>query len=49
MPDAARTVDIKLDFEQYDCAPNYEGWCAFEKKLFASGQRADDMHGLVAD
>ena len=36
-------------FEVYDCVPNYEQWCAFRKKLFAHGGRADDHGWSLAD
>ena len=40
----APAQDTPPAFDVYDCVPNYEQWCAFKKKLFAHGGRADD-HG----
>ena len=28
---ATRTVDVKVDFEQYSCTPDYDSWKAFEQ------------------
>ena len=41
---ATRSIDIKLQFEAFDCAPGFAPWERYEAKLFGHGGSADD-HG----
>ena len=46
---AARTVDIKLLFDPYDCKPGRAGFDRFKQNLINHGGRSDELGWSLAD
>ena len=42
MPPATRNVDIKLQFDPYDCVPDRDRWEAFLQNLENHGSACDE-------